>query len=107
MKPDVVRDIHQVLDADDGAEAQRRLMDAVARYQKAALGLAAWREENIREAITMLQFRAAQRRRLRTNNCLERLNREIKRRTRVATLFPNEASLLRLASAVLSEISDE
>ncbi|MCX7417878.1 MAG: transposase, partial [Planctomycetia bacterium] len=40
-------------------------------------------------------------------NGLERINREIKRRTRVATLFPNEASLLRLASAVLSEISDE
>jgi putative transposase len=47
------------------------------------------------------------RRRLRTNNGLERLNKEIKRRTRVATLFPNEASLLRLVSAVLSEISDD
>ena len=38
---------------------------------------------------------------------LERLNKEIKRRTRVATLFPNEASLLRLVSAVLMEISEE
>ncbi len=38
---------------------------------------------------------------------LVELNEEIKRRTRVATLFPNEASLLRLASAVLSEISDD
>ena len=38
---------------------------------------------------------------------LERLNQEIKRRTRVATLFPNEASLLRLVTAVLSEISDD
>lgn len=37
----------------------------------------------------------------------ERLNRELKRRTRVATLFPNEASLLRLTSAVLMEISEE
>ena len=43
----------------------------------------------------------------RTNNGLERLNKEIKRRTRVATLFPNDASLLRLVSAVLSEISDD
>jgi transposase-like protein len=46
-------------------------------------------------------------RRLRTTNGLERLNKEIKRRTRVATLFPNEALLLRLASAVLSEISND
>ncbi|MCX7412013.1 MAG: transposase [Planctomycetia bacterium] len=49
----------------------------------------------------------AYRRRLRTNNGLERLNREIKRRTSVAALFPNEVSLLRLVSAVLSEISDD
>jgi transposase-like protein len=34
-------------------------------------------------------------------------SKEIKRRIRVATLFPNEASLLRRVSAVLSEISDE
>ncbi len=38
---------------------------------------------------------------------LERLNQEIKRRTRVATLFPNEASLLRLVSAILSETSED
>jgi len=38
---------------------------------------------------------------------LERQNRELKRRTRVATLFPNEASLLRLVTAVLVELSDE
>ena len=45
--------------------------------------------------------------RLRTTNGLERLNREIKRRTRMASIFPNEASLLRLASALLVEIDDE
>ena len=47
------------------------------------------------------------RRRLRTVNSLERLNRELHRRTRVATLFPNEASLLRLVSAMAAEISEE
>jgi len=38
---------------------------------------------------------------------LERLNKEIKRRTRVATLFPNEASLLRLVSAILAEVDED
>ena len=55
----------------------------------------------------MFDFPPEHRRRLRTNNGLERLNREIKRRTRVASIFPNEASLLRLATAVLMEIDDE
>jgi transposase-like protein len=48
----------------------------------------------------VFDFPADHRRRLRTNNGLERLNREIKRRTRVASIFPNEPSLLRLATAV-------
>jgi hypothetical protein len=81
--------------------------DTVARYQKTAPQLAAWVEQATLEAIIVLILPLADRQRLRTANSLERLNEEIKRRTRVATLFPNEASLLRLASAVLSEISDE
>ena len=89
------------------SEAERRLKDVVNRYQKTAPQLAAWLEHAIPEALTVLTIPAAHRRRLRTTNSLERLNKEIKRRTRVATLFPNEASLLRLASAVLSEISDD
>jgi transposase-like protein len=88
-------------------EEGRRLKDLVARYHKTAPGLASWLEENIPEALEVFAFPAAHRKRLRTNNGLERLNKEIKRRTRVAALFPNEASVLRLVSAVLSEISDD
>ena len=44
---------------------------------------------------------------MRTSNPIERLNQELKRRTRVASLFPNEVSLLRLISALLCEISEE
>ena len=107
MRVDVARDIKRIFNADDAAEADRRLKDTVTRYQKSAPGLAGWLEANVPEAITVFGFPPGHRRRLRTNNGLERLNKEIKRRTRVATLFPNEASLLRLASAVLSEISDD
>ena len=49
----------------------------------------------------------AHQKRLRTSNAMERVNQEIKRRTRVARLFPNEASILRLVTALLSEISDD
>jgi transposase-like protein len=107
MRGEVADDIRRISNADDRAEADRRLKDVVARYHKTAPGLASWLEENIPEALEVFAFPAAHRKRLRTNNGLERLNKEIKRRTRVATLFPNEASVLRLVSAVLSEISDD
>ena len=64
-------------------------------------------QSNLPEGFTVFKLPPNQRRRLRSTNMLERLNKEIKRRTRVATLFPNEQSLLRLVSAILMEISDE
>ncbi len=50
---------------------------------------------------------AEQRRMVRTTNGLERVNRELKRRTRVIVIFPNDASCLRLVSALLMELSAE
>jgi transposase-like protein len=64
-------------------------------------------ENSIPEGLTVFSLPSEHRRFLRTSNTLERLNKEIKRRTRVAGLFPNEQSLLRLVSAVLAEISEE
>lgn len=107
MRAEVTADLRRVFNADEPAEATRRLRETVARYQKSAPQLAAWIEDNVPESLSVLTVPSAHRKRLRTSNALERLNKEIKRRTRVATLFPNEASLLRLASAVLAEISDD
>jgi transposase-like protein len=101
------RDLRAIFDAPDRAEADRRLDLAVRKYEKTAPKLAAWLAANVPEALTVSLLPPAHRRRLRTSNLLERLNKEIKRRTRVATLFPNEAALLRLVSAVLMEISEE
>ena len=64
-------------------------------------------EENIGEGLMAFAFPEGHRRLLRTTNGLERLNQEIRRRTRVARMFPNEASCLRLVTAVVMEISDE
>jgi putative transposase len=107
MRADVIQDLKRVFNADDVAEADRRLKEMVTRYQKPAPGLADWLEVNAPEALTVLGCPPAQRRRLRTTNGLERLNKEIERRPRVATVFPNEAPPPRLISAVLSEISDD
>jgi len=107
MRAEVAADLRGIFDSPDRAEADRRLELAARKYEKTAPRLSAWMAANVPEALTVFAFSHAQRRRLRTSNLLERLSKEIKRRTRVATLFPNEASLLRLISAVLMEVSEE
>ena len=79
----------------------------VDKYRPVSKRLADWLETNIPEGLTVFDFPVEHRRRLRTNNGLERLNRELKHRTRVASQFPNEDSLLRLATAVLMETDEE
>ena len=76
-------------------------------YEKSAPQLASWAEQNIPEGLSVFNFPKADRQRLRTSNMCETLNSQIKRRTRVVGLFPNESSLLRLVTGVLMEISDE
>jgi putative transposase len=107
MRSDLAADLRAIFDAPDRTEADRRLDMAIRKYEKSAPKLAVWLSANVPDSLTVFVLPAAHRRRLRTSNLLERLNKEIKRRTRVATLFPNEASLLRLVSAVLMEISEE
>lgn len=107
LREEVARDLRSVFNSADLAEAQRRLKAVAEKYRESAPKLAEWIEANAQECLTVFQRPEAQRRKLRTTNSLERLNKEIKRRTRVATLFPNEKSLERLVTALLSEISDE
>jgi transposase-like protein len=107
MRAIVAKDLRVVFNAPTRPEAERQLGLFIAKYTKTAPKLATWAEENIPEGLTVFDLPEGHQRRLRTTNPLERLNREIKRRTRVASLFPNDASLLRLASALLIEISEE
>ena len=107
MRAEVTASVRAVFDAPDRAEAERQLDLAVKKYRAKAPRLAEWLEQDVPEGLTIFTLPSGQRRRLRTSNMLERLNEEINRRTRVAGLFPNEASALRLVSAVLMEISED
>jgi len=64
-------------------------------------------EEHVEECLSCLAFPESHRRRIRTTNGLERLNQEIKRRTRVVRIFPNRESCLRLVTALAVEQSEE
>ena len=107
MRASAAADIRSIFNAPSRDEAQRQLERFVKKYEPIAPALAAWAEKALPEGLTVFNLPASHRRRLRTTNLVERLNEEIRRRTKVARLFPNEASCLRLVSAVLMEISED
>jgi len=107
MRHEVAEDIRTIFNAPDRHMAEAYLAKTVQKYAQSMPALADWLEKNIPEGLTVFSFPASHRRRLRTANGLERLSREIKRRTRVVSIFPNEAACLRLISAVLMEIHEE
>jgi transposase-like protein len=107
LRAEVADDLRSVFNAQDRAEADQRLAASIRKYRPIAPELADWLEQNVPESMTVFCLPKAHRVKMRTTNLLENLNKQVKRRTRVATLFPNEASCLRLVSAVLMELSEE
>ncbi len=107
MLTEVADDLRTIFQAPDRATADEYLAKAVKKYEKSASRLSEWMATNIPEGLSVFSFPGAFRKLLRTTNGVERLHREIRRRARVVSIFPNQASCLRLVSAVLSEISEE
>ncbi len=107
MRLEVAADIRSMFNANDRKTAERLLQEAIQKYAVSAPRLSAWLEDNLSEGFTVYDFPLEHRRTIRTTNSLERINKEIRRRTRVVGVFPNEASCLRLVSALLMEISED
>lgn len=107
LKMEVASDIRAIFNAPDRKTAQDYLEMAVNKYAQSAPRLATWMENNLLEGLTVFDFPVEHRRMIRTTNALERVNREICRRTRVISIFPNAASCLRLVSALIMEISEK
>ena len=107
MRLEVAAEIRSIFNATNKTRADELLLEAIQRYATTAPRLSAWLEDNLSEGFSVFDFPLEHRRTIRTTNSLERINKEIRRRTRVVGVFPNEASCLRLISAILMEISEE
>lgn len=99
--------IRQLFTAPDGAEARRRLGDAVAQLQARLPKLAALLQDAEDDVLAFYAFPAEHWPKLRSTNPLERFNREIGRRTDVVGIFPDDPSLIRLVSMLAIEANDE
>lgn len=107
QREEVARDLRSVFQAPSREEAERFLVAMATKYETSAPRLSVWLESNVREGLTVFAFPKEYQCRLRTSNLNERINRELKRRTRVVGVFPNSKSLERLVTAVLMEIDED
>ncbi len=107
MRHEIAEVMREILHSPTLEIAQEMKKQAIEKYRKRAPEFAKWLDENIDEGLTVFQFPKEHWKKLRTSNGIERVNREIKRRTKVAVLFPNKESALRLVTGVIIEIHED
>jgi len=100
---DCLQELRWLYDRHDIQEAQRDLAAWIGKWQGKYPKLVDWVESNITETLTFYRLPRAHHKHLKSTNMLERLNEEIKRRTRVVRIFPNVDSCLRLIRALCVE----
>ena len=88
LKTQVANDLRHIFDAPDRPHAEAKLAQTIEKYRQIAPKLSTWMEANLAEGLTVFSLPETHRKRLRNSNMCETLNRQIKRRTRVAGLLP-------------------
>lgn len=100
---DCLRELRWLYDRRDITEARKDLGAWLKRWEGRYPRLCSWVEENIEETLSFYRLPTRHHKHLKSTNMLERLNEEIRRRTRVVRIFPNAASCLRLVRALAEE----
>ena len=107
QQPMIATAIRQIFAAEDAAEARERLAGVAAALEKSAPKVARLLAAAEEELLAFMAFPKEHWSKLRSTNPLERVNREIGRRSDVVGIYPNDAALVRLAGALLIEQNDE
>lgn len=103
---DCMMELRWLYDRHDVQESRRDLAAWLAKWSKKYPKLCDWVETNIEETFSFYRLPREHHKHMKSTNMLERLNEEIKRRTHVVRIFPNEASCLRLIRALAVEIHE-
>jgi putative transposase len=107
-RKELAADLRTIFDASNRELAMTLAEKLAAKWRKEGYKkVADHLEEHVEECLSCLAFPESPRKRIRSTNGLERVNQEIRRRSRVVRIFPNRASCLRLVTAVVAEISEE
>jgi putative transposase len=107
QQPMISAAIRAIFTASSGQEARERLADVIERLEPIAPKVAQLLLDAEGDLLGFYAFPREHWSKLRSTNPLERVNREIGRRTDVVGIFPNDAALIRLAGALLVEQNDE
>ena len=107
QQPMISAAIRGIFQASSGQEARERLADVIERLEPIAPKVAQLLLDAESDLLGFYAFPREHWSKLRSTNPLERVNREIGRRTDVVGIFPNDQSLIRLAGAMLIEQNDE
>ncbi len=106
-KDTVAQDIRDIFQASSVDIAKDKLTQFMKDWAKSEPKLTSWAEDNIPQGFTAFEQPKKFRKHLRTTNPIERINQELKRRSNVVRIFPNEESCLRLMSALLLEFHED
>lgn len=107
MKLEIGEVMREIFNSPTLAIALEMKRRALEKYEKRAPEFTKWLKENIDEGLIVFHFPKEHWKKIRTSNGIERVNREMKQRTRVAVLFPNKESALGLVTGVVIEIHED
>lgn len=104
---DCLTELRWIYDRRDLEEARRDLAAWLGKWSSRYAKLCDWVESNIEQTLTFYRFPQSHHKHMKSTNMLERLNEELKRRTLVVRIFPNQASCLRLVRALAAETHED
>lgn len=106
-KDPVAQDLRDIFLSSSLEAARLRLDQFITDWSTTEPKLTSWAEDNIPQGFSVFLLHKKHRKHLRTTNPIERLNQELKRRSNVIRIFPNQSACLRLMASLLIEFHEE